>query len=90
MTDAVPPVRFLPPAYANDSDAIDDDLFMMHCESVCPLADWLSSRRLCGGRVECPPMSDSGQRPATASFFARTHNHMIPFFSVTEGQRHAA
>jgi hypothetical protein len=38
----IAPVVFLSPAYANDSDAIDDDVFMMRQETIgCPLAQWL-------------------------------------------------
>jgi hypothetical protein len=48
----VPAVKFLPPVYANDSDAIDDDVYSMRCESIsallrkagCPtFAEWLAS-----------------------------------------------
>jgi hypothetical protein len=40
----IPPTVFLPPAYANDSDGIDDDVFMMRCETVgCPLVEYLAS-----------------------------------------------
>jgi hypothetical protein len=38
----VPPVKYLPPVYANDADAIDDDLYSMRCETVCPLAELLN------------------------------------------------
>ena len=38
----VPPAVFLPPTYANDSDAVDDDVYLMRCESIgCALLDWL-------------------------------------------------
>ena len=43
MTE-IPPVVFLPPTYAHDGDAVDDDVFMMRSESICPLAEWLSNR----------------------------------------------
>jgi hypothetical protein len=40
----IPPVKFLSPAYANDSDGIDDDVYSMRCETIgCPLGEHLSS-----------------------------------------------
>jgi hypothetical protein len=53
MTNDVPRAIFLPPVYANDSDAIDD-VYSMRCESInallrgagCPtFAEWLASLR---------------------------------------------
>jgi hypothetical protein len=46
MTNDAPRAIFLSPAYANDSDAIDDDLYGMRCESIgCPMAQWLSEAK---------------------------------------------
>jgi hypothetical protein len=40
----VPQARFIAPVIPDDEFAVDDDLYAMRCETVCPLASLLSNR----------------------------------------------
>lgn len=41
----VPIPRFIAPVFNDDEFASDDDVFMMRCEAMCPLAEYLAGLR---------------------------------------------